>query len=164
MPIATISDRILFVNMLNSSMFIYVIARACCVFIKTFTLYNTQKRLFCSLKNYFFCKKMILPPYFSHLLVLSLLISHKFLYFRFLNSSANSPSFVHIKSIVTPSKRWTCDGVTMEYLRRKSELRTELLYFFSSFLRASRRSSACFIISLFSFVSGRLCDLSRNFL
>jgi len=36
------------------------------------------------------------------------------------HSSLVSPSLVHRISIVTPSKRWTCDGVTMEYLRKKN--------------------------------------------
>ena len=30
-------------------------------------------------------------------------------------SSDDTPSVVHRSSIDTPSKRWTCDGVTMEY-------------------------------------------------
>ena len=32
-------------------------------------------------------------------------------------SSYDPPSIVHQSSIDPPSKRWTCDGVTMEYLR-----------------------------------------------
>ena len=37
-------------------------------------------------------------------------------------SSYVGPSLLHRCSIVTPSKRWTIDGVTMEYLRRKSNV------------------------------------------
>ena len=36
-------------------------------------------------------------------------------YFQHPSSSEVSPSLVHQFSIDTPSKRWTCDGVTMEY-------------------------------------------------
>ena len=61
----------------------------------------------------------------------------------FLCSSYVGPSLLHRWSIASPSKRWTIDGVTMEYLRRKSYVNKSVFLSYKYSLEKRKRPDHC---------------------
>ena len=58
-------------------------------------------------------------------------------------SSYVAPSLLHRWSIASPSKRWTIDGVTMEYLRRKSYVNKSVFLSYKCSLEKRKRPDPC---------------------